>query len=383
MRQALIACLIGVSCALCLPCAAQPTAAAGANACGDLGCSEPSLARTPTYPQQIERNGDFSAEVTINQPCACVRQLGLLVAFTAAGAKSSREQTIKLEVPQGTSTQKLGLTHAELVKANIGPGRYTLTFGVYDEHGKLAGNALAGYPFVIGKSHEELAAEPKLPAMIGRDSELAVPFVFTNDGEVAGKVTALVVFTRPDETKGIEMYVPDLIVPTRGAKHIVRINAAKRRSLNIGAGAWLVTTTAFNGAEQRLASYPGHLLMIGKTLSIPVAPEVTTPIEQTQDLTVTVTFKNDGPVADLVTGLVIFSGPGAKKPIEYKVEGIGVDPGTSTYPIILSSTDRTNLGIRPGRWKVAATALDRAGKRLELRRAATLVINAEASAASP
>jgi hypothetical protein len=136
--------------------------------------------------------------------------------------------------------------------------------------------------------------------------------------------------------------------------------------------------SAFDAAEQRLASFPGNLLMIGKVLSVPVAPTVTTPIEQTQDLGVTLTLKNDGEVDDLVTALLIFSGgPGATKPIEYKLEGIGVEPGTNQHPLILSPLDRYNLGIRPGRWQVAVSALDRAGKRLETRRGSDLVIRAE------
>src|SRR5262249_39073114 len=154
----------------------------------------------------------------------------------------------------------------DLTKAKVGPGRYTISFGLYDERDRLAGNAIAGNPFMVGTSHETLTAKPVLPAAIGRDAELTVPFVFGNDGDVAGKATALVVFTRPDHEKGIEMYVPNLGIPPGGAKHLVRMNAKKRHELQIGPGPWLVTTSAFDANEQRLASFPGHLLMIGKVL---------------------------------------------------------------------------------------------------------------------
>jgi hypothetical protein len=50
-------------------------------------------------------------------------------------------------------------------------------------------------------------------------------------------------------------------------------------------------------------------------------------------------------------------------------QGLHVPVGTSTHPLIVSEQDRYNLGVRPGRWKVSTTALDRAGKRLETRRA--------------
>jgi hypothetical protein len=389
MHRTFAACLVGAMCALTLPSAAEPTPAGTAPsgtsyACDQPTCGAPSLAKAPSYSQQIARDGDFSAEITINQPCSCLRHLGLLATFTAPAAKTSRERLFKLDVAPGTSTTKLVMSNAELAKARVIPGRYTISFALYDEHERLAGAALPGHPFTFGTSREALTAKPIVPESIGRDAELSVPFVFSNDGDIAARVTALLVFTRPDQTKGIELYVPNLNVPPGGAKHVVRVPRAKRRSLLVGSGAWLVTASAFDSAEQRLASYPGHLLMIGKVLSVPVPPVVTTPIEQPEDLGVTLTFKNEGEVDDLVTAVLIFSGgPGAAKPIEYKLEGVPVPPGEHTHPIILSSVDRYNLGIRPGKWKVEASALDRAGKRLETRRGADLVVRPESSAVAP
>jgi hypothetical protein len=366
--------------------AAGVAAPAGASkyACDEPTCSAPSLANAPAYSQQISRGGDFSVDVTINQPCSCLRHLGLLTTFTSPTAKTSRERIFKLDVAAGTSTTKLVMSNAELAKAKVTPGRYTISFALYDEHERLAGAAQPGHPFTFGTSKETLVGKPIVPESIGRDAELNVPFVFSNDGDIPARVTALLVFTRPDQTKGIELYVPNLNVPPGGAKHVVRVPRTKRRSLQVGAGAWLVTASAFDSTEQRLASFPGHLLMIGKVLSVPVKPVVTTPIDQPEDLGITLTFKNDGEVDDLVTAVLIFSGgPGAQKPIEYKLEGVPVPPGEHTHPIILSSVDRYNLGVRPGRWKVEVSALDRAGKRLETRRGDDLVIRPESTAAAP
>jgi hypothetical protein len=385
MRQALLACSLGllfILFSVAAPLAAEPPSAALASAaaskypCDDPTCGLPSLLRVPTYSQQIARNGDFSAELTIEQPCGCARRLSALMTFTALGGKTGRERNIKLDVSRGTSTSKLTVSNAELNKTRVTPGHYTVSFALYDEREQLAGSAISGQPFTFGTSHAALIAKPAVPAAIARDGELAVPFSFSNDGDIPARVTALLVFTRPDQTQGIELYVPNLMVPPRGAKHVVRVGLAKRRELGVGAGAWLITASAFDDAEQRLASYPGHLLMIGQVLSQPVPPTLSaSPIEQAQELGVTFTLKNDGDVEDLVTAVLIFSGPGAAKPIEYKLEGIHVAPGTSTHSLIVSEQDRYNLGVRPGRWKVSTTALDRAGKRLETRRANDLVIN--------
>jgi hypothetical protein len=180
-------------------------------------------------------------------------------------------------------------------------------------------------------------------------------------------VTSLLVFSRPDESQGIEYYKPNLTVRPGGASLTVRLTAAQRKELSIGAGAWLVTASAFDGTGKRLASYPGNLLMIGKVLAMPAASSVSSPIEQTQDLTITLSLRNDGDIADLVTALLVFSGPGAPKPIEHKIEGIHVPPGTMTHDIVLTAKDRYNLGIRPGRWKVSINALDRAGNKIDPR----------------
>jgi hypothetical protein len=374
---------------LAQPLAAEPppaglaAAAPAKNPCDDPACGSPSLATAPTYSQQITRGGDFTAEVTLAQPCSCSRRLNLVLTFTALGGKTARERSFKLDVAQATSTTKLTIANADLLKARVTPGQYTLSFALFDEHERLAGSAVAGQPFTFGTTEVALTGKPVVPANIARDGELTVPFKFSNSGDIPARVTALVVFTRPDQTKGIELYVPNLNVPPGGAKHSVRVPPAKRRELGVGAGAWLITVSAFHGAEQRMASFPGHLLMIGKVLSQPTAPTLSAAqIAQAQDLTVTLALKNDGDVEDLVTAVLIFTAPGAAKPIEYKLEGIRVPPGASTHPLSVSAIDRYNLGVRPGRWRISTTALDRAGKPLETRRAVDLVIGPEASAAA-
>ena len=364
--------------------AAAPLEAAAA-VCGVPDCGAPRLVKAPTYPAQIARDADFAAEVTLQQPCSCTRRLNMLVAFTLQGATRSREHVWKLDVAPGTTTAKLELPHAQLVKEKIIPGHYTLTFTLFDERekpsdpGKLT---LSGLPFSLGASKEALTRAPAVPAAIARDGELAVPFVFSNTGDIASEATALLVFTRPDATEGIEYYKPKLNVPPGGATHVLRLNAAQRRKLGVGAGAWLVTTSAFDRAGERQASSPGNLLMIGKVLSQPEAPVVSSPVTQAQGLTVNMTLSNESDVPDKVTAVLIFSRPDLAKPIEYKVEGIDVPIGKSKRSINLTGLDLRNLGVRPGRWRVSTSALDRANKRLESRRANDLEVRPDETALS-
>jgi len=274
-------------------------------------------------------------------------------------------------VAPGTNAVKLELPHAQLDKEKIKPGHYTLTFTLFDERekpsdpGKLT---LSGLPFSLGESKEMLTRPPVVPGAIAREAELSVPFVFSNTGDIAGQATALLVFTRPDDTQGIEYYKPKLNVPPGGSTHVLRVSAAERKKLGVGAGAWLVTASAFDGAGERQASSIGNLVMIGKTLSQSAAPVVSTPATKSQGVTVTLTFNNTGDVTDKVTAVLSFTRTELAKPIEYLVEGVELPVGSSKREIKLSGLDLYNLGVRPGHWRVSATAIDRASKRLELRR---------------
>jgi hypothetical protein len=353
-------------CVLAQPLAAQ-TQPSSASACADPACTAPALAAAPRYPLQIERGSGFSAEVTIEQPCRCERPLSVLVAFTPKGASKSIEHTFKLTVSQGSGIHKLELSSAELAREKIKPGRHTLTFTLFDERGKPSAAGalkLSGLPFKYGSSGESLRAQPKLPAAIGRDAELAVPFLFDNKGDIASDVTALLVFTRPDQAQGIEYYKPDLIVRPGGGTQSVRLTAAQRRTLKIGAGSWLVTASAFDGDGRRLASYPGHLLTIGKVLKHAAPTAFNSPLEQGGSLTFNLSVQNDSDATELITALLKFTQPGVKA-IEHKVEGLQAMTGSSAHTISLSAEDRYNLGIRPGRWKVSISALDRANKPIE------------------
>jgi hypothetical protein len=381
MRHALAVCVFSLTSAFVHGALAQQ---ASGPACGDPGCGAASIAKTPSFPAQIPREGDFAADVEIKQPCSCTRRLSLVVSFTPKGSSSSRERAFDIDAAPGTSTTHIALPRAELAKLKVKPGRHTVSFALLDEqqkHFDAAGVSLAGLPFTFGKSAEQLVSKPIVPAAIAKGAVLAVPFHFKNTGDISTAVSALLAFTRPDTDRTIEFYKENLAVAPGQVTHVVSVSAAKRKELGVGAGAWLVTTAAFDGNGNKLESYPGQLLMIGKVLSVPVPPKVSSPIASTEDLSVDLTLENTGDVEDLVTALLVFSRPDVPKAIEHKVEGIHVPVGTSTHTIVLSAQDRFNIGIRPGRWHVSATALDRAGKRLELVRGNDAVIGEGTSTA--
>jgi hypothetical protein len=154
----------------------------------------------------------------------------------------------------------------------------------------------------------------------------------------------------------------------------MQLTAARRRELKIGAGPWLVTTAAFDAADQRLGFYPGEPLIIGNTLSQPRPALVRAPSAEAADLQLELTFKNDADFEDFVTAVLVFSKPGNAEPVEHKIEGIRLPSGTSVHAITLTALDRYNLGLRPGKWRITTTALDRGGKRLETRSAGDCVL---------
>ena len=348
------------------------TAAQDADSCSKA-CAAPSMLTPIAYSDHIARAAELKADVVIQQPCACVRQLNLSLVFTPVGSTRSREHDIKLSVPQGGMTAHVALTSAELAKLKVAPGQYTLGWGLRDDRDEVAGQSVSGLLFTYGTPDPTLSAKPALPPRIERDAALSVPFTIGNRGDIGARVTALVVFTRPDSTAGIEVYSPQFVVPSGGTKHVMQLSAAKRRALQIGPGPWLVSTAAFDAADQRLGFFPGHLLFIGKTLAQPKPAQVQAPSGMKDDLRIELSLKNDADVEDVVTAVLLFS-KASQKPIEYKLEGLRLPPGTSTHPITLTALDRYNLGLRAGKWRISTTALDRAGKRIELQRGADFVL---------
>lgn len=350
-------------------------AAAAKYPCGESTCDSAKIVEPLRYSREVAATGYFNADFVIEHHCSCTRHMSLLVAFTLAGTNSTKEHTFKVDVVPGKSTSSVVISNAELAAAKITPGRYNLTFALYDEHERPLGASLTGNAFTFGSSKESLPSKPQLSDAIAAKDDLPVTFAFSNDGDATARVTALVVFTRPGSETSIEHYEPNLIVPPGGAKHVVRVTAAQRRKLGVGAGPWLIGTSAFDAAGGRMASYPGHPLAIGKVLSLPSAPELSTPIHDGQDLSVKVTFKNESEIENAVTALLVFARAGDAKSIEYERE-LRVAPGSSTHSIVLGPGDRERLGISPGRWRVSVSGFDAAGKRLDTQRGRDLVITA-------
>ena len=119
MHRALFACLLGLMFIVTEPLAAEPPPAALASAatskypCDDPTCGLPSLLRVPTYSQKIARDGDFTAELTIEQPCSCARRLSALMTFTALGGRAGRERKHQARCRAGHPPRKLTFSNAD------------------------------------------------------------------------------------------------------------------------------------------------------------------------------------------------------------------------------------------------------------------------------
>lgn len=392
MHRFYVASALACSWALCVPVLAEapprragtPSAVAASDAvkypCGESSCTGATLLPKPKYSQQIAASGYFSGEFGIEHNCGCTRHLSLLVAFTTAGTNVTKERTFKLDVPPGKSQNSVVISNAELAAAKITPSRYNLTFALYDERERLMGAAQTGNPFMLGSSKEALPAKPHIPDEIAAKDDLAVTFAFTNDGDATARATALLVFTRPGTENSIEHYEPNLIVPPGGAKHVVRVSAALRRKLGVGNGVWLVGASGFDAAGGRMASYPGNPLSIGKVITL-AAPEVRSPIQESDDLDLKLTVRNDSEVGTDFSALLIFTRAGDPKSVEYERDGLRAPPGATSHNVVISPGERARVGLVPGRWRIAFSGFDAAGKRVETVRGREIVISAGAKTA--
>ncbi len=321
--------------------------------------------KLPTYSKELSRKGDFKVSVELENGAACPQTVTLLMGFTPPATTATRERSVKITFAPGASTRDVVLTNAELLKANITPGVYAVTFAIYDSKGAKVGDGFYGNPLTFGSSVVALPTAPPIPPGIGRSDALTVPFTFTNDGDTVAKVTALLVFTKPGETKGVEVYFPDLMVKPGTSTHTAVVDSARRTALGIAPGPWLVTATAFDGAFNRVETYAGTALTIGAIgVTLADAPSILHAIGREQDFEAEFTFENAGDTADRVVALLVFQREGVPHPIEHVVRDVVAERGSSKHIVRLTAAARMALGMGPGTWRVTASGFDGLGNRL-------------------
>ncbi|HVJ94527.1 MAG TPA: hypothetical protein VM580_32290, partial [Labilithrix sp.] len=165
----------------------------------------------PTYTEKVEKGGTFSARFFVGNTAKCSRKIAIPLSFTPPKTTNTRTVDFAAYVPPRGAFVEIKLDATELDEADVRPGRYAITFAVFDEENAPVGKALSGNPFRLGRDDVAIVSAPKIPAKIGVGEELEVPLTVVNVGDTANKVTPLIVFTRPGETAGIEHYDPAVL----------------------------------------------------------------------------------------------------------------------------------------------------------------------------
>lgn len=317
----------------------------------------------PTYTEKIERDATFSARLFVENPAACTRKVTLPLSFTPPKSTATRTVELAAYVPPRGSVIELRLDAAELTELDVTPGRYAITFAVFDEDGAAVGRALSGNAFRRGRDDVEIVAAP-VPRRIGRGDDLVVPLSIRNAGDTANRVTPLIVFTRPGGTAGIEHYDPAALVVPGASTYTLRLTAAARAAEGISPGAWLVTVTMFDAAGDRLGSFAGLPLTIGNVDVRATRPELPTRVKASEPLRATFKLDNRGDTTEKVTAVVAFTKPGTTTSVELAFVR-DVAPGPFTFDAVVDPARRRERAVGAGVWLVSTAVFGSAGDRIK------------------
>jgi hypothetical protein len=320
--------------------------------------------QTPVYTEKVEKDGSFSARLFVGNDAACTRKIALPLSFTPPRTTNTRTVDFVAYVPPRGAFVELRLEPRELAEVDVRPGRYAITFAVLDEEGAGVGRALSGNAFRLGRDDVALTTAPALPARIGTMEDLVVPFAIENVGDSANRVTPLVVFTRPGDTKGIEHYeIPQLVLPG-ASTYTLRLSHVAREAEGITPGSWLVTVTMFDAAGDRLNSFAGLPLTIGSIDLRMTRPELPVRVSATAPLRATFKLENHGDTRDKITAIVTFTKPGTTNGREF-VFTREVPPGPLAFEAVIEPAQRRERGVDKGVWLVSTAAFRSSGERIK------------------
>ncbi len=318
----------------------------------------------PTYTEKVEKDGTFSARFFIGNNAACTRKVLLPLSFTPPKTTATRTIDFAAYVPPRGTFVELTLDPSELTESDIRPGRYAITFAVLDEESKPVGKALSGNAFRRGRDDVAITSAPSIPARIGVDDDLVVPISVENVGDTANKVTPLIVFTRPGETAGIEHYDPPQLVVPGTSSYTFRLSPKTRESEGIHPGSWLVTVTMFDAAGDRLNSFAGLPLSIGKIDMRMTRPELPARVKVDEALRVTFKLENRGDVKEKVTAVVAFTKPGTSSSAELSFTR-EIAPGQVAFDAVVDPARRREKAVDKGVWLVSTAAFKSSGERIK------------------
>ncbi len=336
----------------------------GAPACTKEERRELTFEHAPTYTEKVEKDGPFTARFFVGNTAACTRKVDLPLSFTPPKTTATRTVDFAAYVPPRGTFIELTLDAGELAEADVRPGRYAITFAVVDEDGKPVGRALSGNPFRLGRDDVAIATAPTIPARIGIGDDLVVPISVENVGDTANKVTPLIVFTRPGETAGIEHYDPPQLMVPGTSTYTFRLSPKARAAEGIHPGAWLVTVTMFDAAGDRLNSFAGLPLAIGRSDLRMTRPELPARVKSEEPLRATFKLENRGETKEKVTAIVAFTKPGATTSEEFSFTR-EVAPGRLSFDAIVDPARRHEKGVGTGVWLVSTAAFKSSGERIK------------------
>jgi len=230
-----------------------------------------------------------------------------------------------------------------------------------------------------------------VPDQIGRTQTLSVSFTYNNTSDTTHKVTALLVFTKPGTTDGIEFYTTGLDAAPGSSTLTITLDSATRLGKGVTPGRWLVTATGFDeGTGGRLETYPGKLLAIGSIGPTTLNSVSSLPSQSavTDSLIGTFTFSNGGDTEDLVSALFVFTQPGTTTGKEIYKTGLVASPGSTTHTVTLTPAQLDANGVGAGLWLITRLAFD--GRETPLQRFAgflwsrgTLAVSLDSISAIP
>lgn len=337
---------------------------------GKLPCGDKSavtfLAR-PTYADHIAAKENFTARAWVGNDSSCPVAVEFLLGFTPPATTATRSLMAPTEIPSGGAFVDILASNEQLKKANVTTGRYAITFALFDATGARVGDDYSGNPFRFGEDQVSMTMA-SLPKIIAQKDDLRAWFTFKNVGDSPNKMTALIVFTRPGATAGIEHYVHDLVVLPGTSTQEVVLTPEGREKIAVSGGSWLVTLTSFDAAGDRLQSISGQPLTIGRlNVRLGGRPKYPKSVSTTDALVVDVPFSNWGDIDDKANVVLTFARPGkggAGNDHELTIP-VTVGPGNTTVKVTLTAEERRRKGLTAGPWAVSATAFNSGGERLE------------------
>jgi hypothetical protein len=318
----------------------------------------------PAYTDKVEKDGTFSARFFVGNTSACTRKVALPLSFTPPKSTTTRTVDFAAYVPPRGTLIEIKLDQTELAEANVTPGRYAITFTVLDEESHPVGRALSGNPFRLGRDDVALLAAPAIPSRIGITDDLVVPFAIENVGDSANRITPLVVFTRPGDTNGIEIYDPPQLIVPGTTNYTFRLTQQAREAKGVNPGTWLVTVTMFDAAGDRLNTFAGLPLAIGNIDIRMTRPEIPVHVKTSEPIRVTFKLENRGDTREKVTAVVAFTKPGTTTSREF-VFNREIGPGPAVFDAVIEPARRLEKSVDKGVWLVSTAAFRSSGERIK------------------